>query len=106
MRPDIVACFALLLSSGCGLLKKGPGDAGTDAAEAAASASASEGPAEAPAPPTLTATHAAARPTGPPAAGNPCTSKEGVNGLACAHGGFEELECVAGAWAVSGVCGG
>ncbi len=105
MRLALLAAMTLPLA--CNALRKGPTDAGTDVVEVEAAHPTPEVAPEAAPPPSAPATHAAAvRAMGPPAPGNACTSKEGVNGLACAPGGFEELECVGGFWKVLQTCRG
>lgn len=108
MRLALLVALSLPLA--CNALKKGPTDAGPDveveAAPQAPEPAPEAGPAAAP-PPGASATHAAAvHSMGSPAPGNACTGKEGVNGLACAPGGFEELECGSGVWRVLQTCRG
>jgi hypothetical protein len=96
------------LSSSCKLLNKAGADAGTEAGAAAASASAVPSASEAaeagaPAPSAGASAHAGPHVFGPPAAGNPCPTKDA---LACATDGFEELTCSGGAWHVLQTCRG
>jgi hypothetical protein len=91
----------------CKLLHKAGADAGADGstdASAAEAPSASEAPAEpSPSASASASAHAVARPAGPPAAGNPCSTKDA---LACATDGFEELTCSGSVWHVLQTCRG
>jgi hypothetical protein len=93
--------------SACKLLHKAGADAGADGSTDGAAAeapSSPEAPAEsAPSASASTPAHAVARPMGPPAAGNPCATKDV---LACATDGFEELTCSGTVWHVLQTCRG